>query len=74
MSTKHFQIIYGIVLIAVGIGVFLKIPYVMPKIVEINYFANATLVIEFSFYFLGGLVVLAGVKKIFKFYKSTGDI
>lgn len=75
MNKKQFQILYGIVLIIVGIGVFFKIPYVMPKILEINYFANATLVIEFSFYFLGGLVVLAGVKKIYKFINdSTGDI
>ena len=74
MNKKQFQIVYGIVLVAVGIGVFLKVPYVMPKVVTINYFAGATLVIEFSFYFLGGLVVLAGAKKIFKFMNSTGDI
>lgn len=74
MNKKQFQILYGIVLIAVGIGVFFKVPYVMPKVNAINYFAGATLVIEFSFYLLGGLVALAGVKKIFKFMKSTGDI
>ena len=74
MNKKQFQLVYGIVLIAVGIGVFLKVPYVMPKVTTINYFAGATLVIEFSFYLLGGLVALAGVKKIFKFMNHTGDI
>ncbi len=74
MNKKQFQILYGIVLIIVGIGVFFKIPYVMPEIIKINYFANATLVIEFSFYLLGGLVVLAGVKKIYKFINSSGDV
>lgn len=74
MNKKQFQIAYGIVLIGVGIGVFLKVPYVMPKVTAINYFVNATLVIEFSFYLLGGLVILAGVKKIFKILNTTGDI
>ncbi|MCK5541567.1 MAG: hypothetical protein KAI40_02660 [Desulfobacterales bacterium] len=74
MNKKQFQIVYGIVLIVVGIGVFFKIPYVMPKVVAINYFAHATLVIEFSFYFLGGLIILAGAKKIFNILNSTGDI
>ncbi|MCD4743461.1 MAG: hypothetical protein K8R67_13410 [Desulfobacteraceae bacterium] len=74
MNKNQFQIAYGVVLIAVGIGVFLKIPYVMPKVTAIDYFANATLVIEFSFYLLGGLVILAGVKKIFKILNSIGDV
>lgn len=74
MDKKQFQIVYGIVLIAVGIGVFLRIPDVMPKIIAINYFNNATLVVKFSFYLLGGLLILAGAKKIFKNYKNTGDV
>jgi len=74
MGKKKLQILYGIVLILVGIGVFYRIPQVMPKVMEINYFAKATLIIEFSFYLLGGLVVLAGAKKIFKFWNSTEDI
>ncbi|MCK5311475.1 MAG: hypothetical protein KAJ62_05170 [Desulfobacteraceae bacterium] len=74
MEKKKFQMIYGVVLILVGIGVFYRIPAVMPKVMEINYFSDAILVIEFSFYLLGGLVVLAGAKKIFKFWNNTGDI
>jgi uncharacterized membrane protein YqgA involved in biofilm formation len=74
MDKKKFQLIYGIVLIMVGIAVFFRIPYVMPKVHSINYFAKASLVIEFSFYLLGGLIVLAGAKKIFKFWNSTGDV
>ena len=54
MGKEKFQIIYGIVLILVGAGVFFKIPYVMPKVMAINYFSGAVLVIEFSFYLLGG--------------------
>ena len=41
MNKKQFQIVYGIVLIAVGVGVFIKVPYVMPKVTTINYFAGA---------------------------------
>ena len=74
MGKEKFQIIYGIVLILVGAGVFFKIPYVMPKVMAINYFSGAVLVIEFSFYLLGGLVVLAGAKKIYKSWNNTGEI
>ncbi len=74
MNTKQFQIVYGIVLIAVGIGVLFKIPYVMPKVVAINYFAGATLIIKLSFYLLGGLIVLAGAMKIFKNLNKSKDI
>ena len=74
MGKEKFQVIYGIVLILVGVGVFFKIPYVMPKVMEINYFSGAILVIEFSFYLLGGLVVLVGAKKIYKSWYNTGDI
>jgi uncharacterized membrane protein YqgA involved in biofilm formation len=74
MNKKQFQVVYGIILIFVGIGVFLKVPYVMPKVATINYFVHATLVVEFSFYLLGGLLVLAGAKKIFKNLRNTGDV
>ncbi len=74
MNKKQSQILYGIVLIIVGIGVFCKIPVVVPKLAAMDYFVNAVLVIEFSFYLLGGLVVLAGIKKICKYWKNTGEI
>ncbi|MCP3898715.1 MAG: hypothetical protein GY707_03160 [Desulfobacteraceae bacterium] len=74
MNKEQFQIVYGILLIAVGLGVFLKIPYAMPKVAAINYFADATLIIKFSFYLLGGLIVLAGAMKIFKNLNKSKDI
>ena len=41
---------------------------------EVNYFKNAGFIVEFSFYFLGGLIVLAGAMKIYKIINNTGDI
>ncbi len=74
MDKKQLQVGYGILLIITGVGVFFKIPYVMPRMATINYFANAALVIKFSLYILGGLLVLAGVMKVFKTLNRTGDV
>ncbi len=74
MDNKQFQLLYGIVLIAVGIAVFFKIPHVLPKVAELDYFSGATFIIGSSFYLLGGLLLLAGVKKILKNFKNTEDV
>jgi hypothetical protein len=62
----YFQLVYGIVLVLVGIGVFFRIPQVMPKIKAIEYFASVIGFIYFSLYLLGALLVFGGARKIFE--------
>lgn len=59
------QIIWGIVLTLAGIGVFFRIPQVMPRIEEIKQFASVMFFIRFSFYLLGILLIGGGLKKIY---------
>ncbi|MBF0242675.1 MAG: hypothetical protein HQK64_09405 [Desulfamplus sp.] len=65
MDKKKIQIIWGAALVMAGIGVFYRIPQVMPKIVSIDAFSNATGVISFCFYMLGALLIYGGAKKIY---------
>jgi len=59
------QIVWGIALTLAGIGVFFRIPQVMPRIEKIEQFASVMFFIRFSFYLLGALLVGGGLKKIY---------
>lgn len=63
-----FQKFWGVALILAGIGVFYRIPQVMPKIEQIQQFSSISFFIRFCFYFMGVLLIGGGLKKI---YDST---
>jgi len=64
------QFIYGIALTLAGIGVFYRIPQVMPKVEKIQQFSSVIGFIRFSFYLMGVLLVGGGLKKIYGNYKK----
>ena len=66
----YIQIVWGILLVLAGVGVFFRIPQVMPKIKSIEYFASAIGFVYFCFYLLGILLILGGGKKIIANYKK----
>jgi len=66
----NIQIVWGVVLVLAGIGVFFRIPQVMPKIQEIEHFSSVIFFIRFCFYFLGVLLIGGGAKKIYDNYRS----
>ena len=65
-----FQVIYGIVLTLAGIGVFYRIPQVMPRVEQIQQFSSVIGFIRFSFYLMGVLLIGGGLKKIYMNYKK----
>jgi len=65
-----FQLIWGLALVLAGIGVFFRIPQVIPKIEKIEQFVGAIFFIRFCFYLLGILLVGGGLKKIFDNYNK----
>ena len=71
VETTQFQIVWGIILILAGIGVFYRIPQVMPKLAEIETFASITPFIKFCFYFIGIVLFCGGIKKI---YNNMGTV
>jgi Ni,Fe-hydrogenase I cytochrome b subunit len=64
------QVIYGIALTLAGIGVFYRIPQVMPRIEQMHQFSSVMGFIRFSFYLLGVLLIGGGLKKIYENYKK----
>ena len=59
------HIIWGALLFLVGVGVFFRIPQVMPKIETIKQFSSVLFFIRFCFYLLGGVLIWGGLKKIY---------
>ncbi|SDT94755.1 hypothetical protein [Desulfobacula phenolica] len=69
MDKKNFKFYYGILLVAVGLGVFYRIPQVMLQVETIEFFKQKLFLVRSSFYILGGLLILAGAVRIYKNYK-----
>ena len=67
------KIVWGVILILAGIGVFFRIPQVMPKIAKIEYFSSFMYYIRFCFYLLGVLLIWGGAKRIFETYRKFKD-
>ena len=67
-NVNQAQIIWAIVLIMAGLGVFYRIPQVMPKIEQIPRFEAASGFIRFCFYFIGIFLIGGGCKKLFHQY------
>jgi cobalamin biosynthesis protein CobD/CbiB len=70
----HFQLIWGILLLLAGVGVFFRIPQVMPQIKTIETFASIIGFVYFCFYLLGFLLVVGGVKKIYANLKKLKEL
>ena len=66
----HGQLVWGGLLVLAGIGVFFRIPQVMPKIKTIEYFTSAIWFIYICFYLLGILLIMGGTMKIYKNYRK----
>jgi hypothetical protein len=64
------QFIWGIALLLAGIGMFFRIPQVMPQIKAIAQFANVIGFIYFCLYLLGVLLIGGGIKKLIDTYKE----
>ena len=62
------QFIWGILLLIAGVGVFFRIPQVMPEIKKIEHFAPYMIFI--CFYLLGILLIVGGGRKVYNYLKS----
>lgn len=75
MNPSHSpkQLAWGILLVAAGVGVFFRIPQVMPRLEQIQYFAAAPMIARFCFYLMGILLIGAGSKKIIHYFRRDDD-
>ncbi|MCF8091199.1 MAG: hypothetical protein K9K21_04875 [Desulfotignum sp.] len=66
MDKKKMAFYYGIILIAVGLGVFYRIPAVMQQVAAIEFFSTKLFIVKFCFYMLGIFLVVAGGIRVYK--------
>ncbi|WP_299980633.1 hypothetical protein [Desulfobacula sp.] len=69
MNKKNFGFYYGIILVAVGLGIFYRTPQVMLQVESIEFFKQTPFLVRSTLYILGGLLILAGGIRIYKNYK-----
>jgi len=69
MDKKKFAFYYGIVLIAVGLGVFYRIPEVTEQVANIAFFSSKLFIVRFCFYMLGIFLVIAGSIRVYKHFR-----
>jgi len=69
-NKETFQLIWGIALFLAGLGVFFRIPQVMPQIESIKHFSSVLSFIEVCFYLMGIMLTVGGGKKIYLYFKK----
>lgn len=70
-NKRVVQLVWGSALVLAGVGVFYRIPQVMPRIAEIEQFASIMIFVRFCFYFMGIFLIGGGVKKIYNHFRNT---
>jgi hypothetical protein len=68
-----FQLIWGTALSLAGLGVFYRVPQIMPKIAAIEHYASATGLIRVCFYIIGIILIGGGMRKIYGYYRKIND-
>lgn len=62
------QLIWGGLLFAAGLGMFIRIPQVMPRIEQMGQFAAISPFIRFCLYLIGVMLIGGGGKKLYTNY------
>lgn len=73
-SKIYIQLVWGALLLLAGVGVFFRIPQVMPQIKTIETFAAVIGFIYFCFYLLGVLLIAGGARKIYDNIKKLREL
>jgi ABC-type multidrug transport system permease subunit len=67
----RLQLVWGVLLVTAGVGLFFRIPEVMPQVRQIEYFVGVMPFIYFCFYFMAVFLIAGGAKKIYQNYKKA---
>jgi hypothetical protein len=70
-SRSTLQLIWGIALVMAGVGVFIRIPQVMPRVEQIITSPVSLWIIRFCFILMGVLLVGGGMKKVIHHFRSS---
>ena len=68
-NKNSIQLVWGVLLLAAGLGIFIMTPQKMREIEKIAHFSSYIPFIWFCFYFIGVLLVGGGIRKIYHNYR-----
>lgn len=68
---SKLQLTWGILLVLAGVGLFFRIPQLMPGIKKIEQFAAFIYFIYFCFYLLAVLLIVGGGRKVYTYLKQS---
>jgi len=64
-----FHLIWGVLLVLMGIALFVQVPQVMERIVQIEYYAPIKWFIRIIIYLIAVMLIGGGARKIYNNYK-----
>lgn len=67
---NNIHLVWGVALLLAGLGVFYRIPQVMPRLEEMAYFSSGTFFVRLCFYLIGGILIAGGSKKIYRHFRE----
>jgi Ni,Fe-hydrogenase I cytochrome b subunit len=70
-NNTNIQLVWGAALTLVGIGVFIRIPQVMPKLEKMEQFADVMWFVRFCFYLMGVILIGGGLKKLYHHFQPS---
>ena len=65
-----FQIIWGVLLALMGVALIFRVPFVMERIVQIEYYADIKWFVRIILYITAAMLIGGGSKKIYDNYKN----
>ena len=65
-----FQIIWGVLLILMGIALIFRTPFVMERIVQIEYYADIKWLVRIILYITAVMLIVGGSRKLYDNYKN----
>ena len=65
-----FQLIWGVLLVLMGIALIFRTPFVMERIVQIEYYAHINWLIRIILYVTAAMLIAGGSRKIYDNYKN----
>lgn len=68
-----FQTIWGVLLVLMGIALIFRTPFVMERIVQIEYYADIKWLVRIILYVTALMLITGGFRKIYDNYKNISD-
>lgn len=68
-----FQVIWGVLLVLMGIALIFRTPFVMERIVQIEYYAEIKWFVRIILYITAAMLIAGGSKKIYDNYRNISD-